>query len=980
VPKRPDAAKTAPPRHRLEGLLRAASLIFALVVLAATISHVDQLWRAMRADAEARAGTLARILSKDVGRNLASIQLQFDAVNEALAAHGRAPLHGLQPLLAAQTVQNGLVRELALVDAGGRIVGSSDASHVGLEVSGYDFALAAREGRMLVGLPKEGRSFAEPGRAHEGRRFARSGFLTVSWLPPGNPEALMLVAVIGADTLVNELHGLAGDDLISLAIHRYDGQLLATDAEPLLDPRASSPIFEQFIPTREQGGFTDQLSDGSRWIAHFDTTDDYPVLVEVRLPEATVTGRWRRELVEPLVGMALMLLVIGGYTVILNRSLRQQEGYMRRVKTQERRLRNILDTAADGIITIDQRGLILEYNLAAEAILQLPAAEAVGRPLTDVLPPDMAGHQAHLERYLATGRTTVIGKGRTVETRRRDGKPLVVNLAVSEVVDQGQRYFTGIIRDVTGIHEAEQRFETLFQRSGEPHLLFVEAGLVDCNEAAVALLRAPDRAALLGQRIEQLAATSSDSQSAAPGDALRSSIDLARSAGVARLEWTVQALDGTRVPVEMTLTPIRLAENDALLVAWHDIAERQRYESDLRAARDAAETAAAAKANFLAVMSHELRTPMTGIMGMIELLSEYPMSPEQQRFVGALDGSAQSLLRVLNDVLDYSKIEAGGLDLEELELDPLVVAREVVELLTSAASRRGNTLRTEWDADQVPRVRGDPTRLRQLLFNLVGNAIKFTERGTITLRILTGTGSDAHHAGLRFEVRDTGLGIPDEVLPSLFHAFQQADSSTTRRFGGTGLGLAICRRLVEAMGGEIGVESRLGLGSLFWFELRLKSATPPPPLAAPAILPVAASTPAKTERPLRILVAEDNPVNRLLLSTRLRRARHHVVVVEDGVQAVEAARSERFDLVLMDMQMPELDGAGATRQIRQLPEPHRSVPIVALTADALPGFKEQYMQSGLDDYLTKPVDWSALDQVLRRYAPVSVAVAVKEPA
>jgi CheY-like chemotaxis protein len=343
------------------------------------------------------------------------------------------------------------------------------------------------------------------------------------------------------------------------------------------------------------------------------------------------------------------------------------------------------------------------------------------------------------------------------------------------------------------------------------------------------------------------------------------------------------------------------------------------------------------------------------------------MSAEQKRFVSALDTSARSLLRVLNDVLDFSKIEAGALRLEEVAFDPLDVAREVVQVFGNAASRKGNEIRTTWTEAAIPRVEGDPTRLRQVLFNLVGNAVKFTERGTITLEVGALPGSDEERVALRFEVTDTGVGIPDEVLPALFRPFQQADSSTTRRFGGTGLGLAICRRLAEAMGGEIGVDSKAGRGSRFWFEVRMRRAGPAESTSSQSLAPEPLA--AAGSRGLKILVAEDNAVNRLLISTRLRRATHHVVLVEDGVQAVQAVRDGDFDLVLMDMQMPELDGAGATRQIRRIEGGRGRVPIVALTADALPEFREHYMKAGLDDYLTKPVDWDALERVLARFAP-----------
>ncbi|MEI7446076.1 MAG: PAS domain S-box protein, partial [Burkholderiales bacterium] len=966
---KPAARFAAWPLLRQERLIGLISLLCALVVVGATLAHALQLRDAIQAAAESRLQTLARILAKEVNRTLLQTRGLLDQVDDALGDPASARGPALDALLESLPRQQTLLREIAIVDANGRVVASSDRRHVGRDVSGYDFARRERDERLHVGVPKAGRSFAAVSGAGEGEAHALDGFVTLSRASRADPSRPLVVAVMGSDSLVGDLKFMAGEEEISLVLYRYDGRLLAASDRAPLERRTPHPIFDAFIPERETGGFADRPGDARIWRGHFDTTADFPVVVEVRTPQAAITARWERELVSPFLILLVTLTAVALYTGLAASALRNRARSEMQAATQERRLRNILDTAADGIVTIDSRGNVREYNRAAESIFGVPAAEAIGRPLAELLPPEHAGaHQDHVGRYLSTGDGSVVGRARTIVTQRKDGRPMELQLAVSEVVDQGEHLFTGIVRDVTDVRQAEQRFRTLFQRSGEPHLLFDATGLVDCNDAAAMLLRADRRDVLLGRRLASLAPPEQDGRPSA--EVLSQAAAEARADGVKRLVWTARALDGTEFPVEMTLTPIRLGSSDAMLVAWHDIAERQRHERALREARDAAESAASAKAQFLAMMSHELRTPMTGIIGMVDLLHDSRMTDEQRHFVEVLRGSAQSLLTVLNDVLDYSKIEAGRLELERIDFRPEAVAREVVALLANAASERGNTLTIRWAPESARAVRGDPTRLRQVLFNLVGNAIKFTERGSVTIE------GDARPTGdgrvvLRLAVRDTGVGIAPDVLPTLFRPFQQADSSTTRRFGGTGLGLAICRRLVEAMDGTIEVDSRPGDGSTFRVELRVgvaerdpgEAAAPAPALRAPGV------------RGLRLLVAEDNPTNRLLVGTRLRRAQHHVDLVENGLQAVEAVRRTRYDLVLMDMQMPELDGVGATRAIRALPGPEARVPIVALTADALPEFRERYMSSGLDDYLTKPIDWAALETVLARFAPAREASA-----
>jgi PAS domain S-box-containing protein len=439
-------------------------------------------------------------------------------------------------------------------------------------------------------------------------------------------------------------------------------------------------------------------------------------------------------------------------------------------------------------------------------------------------------------------------------------------------------------------------------------------------------------------------------------DVLEMIAALSEGGGAATLEYRQIAKDGSPVWIETSFTVACdeiTGDPVEVICLSREINARKALEQDLVDARERAEAAAAAKADFMANMTHELRTPLNAIVGFAGVLKgSADLTQRDARHVGLIDDASGALLTVVNDVLDFSKLESGAFELDPQPFDPLALARSAAALVAGQAASQGLSLEVGADGVIEP-VSGDGPRLRQVLLNLLSNALKFTSHGGVTLRLAQRPAGDGAVA-LRIVVADTGIGISPQKQVAVFERFSQADASVSRRFGGTGLGLAICRRIVELMGGTIGVQSREGRGSTFWLELEL-------PLAAGAAAPGAKGAVAELDRPLRLLLVEDVAVNRELVRVILESFDIEIDAATNGAEAIDAVGRAAYDLVLMDVQMPVMDGLTAAAHIRALPDPAmRRLPIIAMTANVLPDQVQRCLNAGMNGHVGKPINPAAL--------------------
>ncbi|MBS4016874.1 MAG: response regulator [Dechloromonas sp.] len=993
-------------------LLIGLQVVLIVAVLLGSLSHVLRL----RQDAldshleDARAH--ARVFEEQLTQTLSLADLSLQAMPELIDGaqiDEKATARQLEGMLRRLL----FLRSLSIADEHGRILVSSNPDNVGQQIDSKDFQ-PPREGNetasfLRIGVPWQGRDLADA-----------SPSTTRSPIPPDSPNffpvireaqvgarRLQMVAALNPDYFINHFSHHIDPQLTQVEILDYHGIVMLSSRVDLMPGSlhlSGSPLAE--MRDSEIGSRAEDIDGGRQMLSAYRASRSYPLFVLVHIDREQALQQWYAEAKITLAVTGIALLVIITLSLLLIGRIRRGLINEARLHHERQLAAQVFENSTSGVLVTDAERRILAVNPHLEKVSGFNARELIGQT------PRIFSSGRHDDGFYRQMWETIdehdIWRGEIIN-QRKDGRLIEEWLTISVVRDShGQLVnYLGVFEDIT-----EQRLQAL-------RLKRQLAALQALNE--IATIKGLDPREILRQGLrlasEHLhleygiishidpAANSyrievqvcpdgllADNQEFPLGDTFCAEIirqdKLFQLVNAAESEYCnhpsfrefkLASFLGTPIRVDGALygtinfSSRQHRDHDfdpsdlefiQLLARWAGaVIERMRAHEQLDKARAAAEAASVAKGNFLANMSHEIRTPMNGVIGMADLLLATPLNAEQRDYAETIRHSADGLLGLINDVLDFSKVEAGKLEVENIPFAPAEILHDTLALLGHSAGTKEIALNGTIDPAVPARLIGDPGRLRQILINLVGNAVKFTSVGSVCVHF-TGWPDGDDNLRLQISVSDTGIGMAPTVIAGLFSPFFQGDASTTRQFGGTGLGLSICKRLIELMGGSIAVESTPGAGSIFRVEL-------PFAIDRSSALARPASEPGTQLRDgLRVLLVEDNLINQKVAGALLGKLACQHVAVNNGEEALARLREETFDVVLMDCQMPVMDGFEATRRLRagEAGSSSQTTPIVAMTANAMQGDREACLAAGMDDYLAKPVSNAALKQVLIRWS------------
>jgi len=758
---------------------------------------------------------------------------------------------------------------------------------------------------------------------------------------------------------------------------RIEGLLLQQQTWPhekVLVMTSGNLVFEAKIDAGQEGAAWPSLTSGSRLqltgVCSVQIGEDpEPHSFQIRLrsgKDIVVVSRpswWAAQRLLILAIVAAVALTTLAWSVVLGRRVHYQTGIilqrLQREVVLEERYRDLFENANDMVYTHDLEWKLTSLNRVGEQITGYNHQEALGMNLLDMV---AAESRELAKQKIRQSLAEAPACAYEIEIVTRDGRRVPLEVSARVIHQDGKAVgVQGNARDISerrrseqALRDSESRYRLLFERNlAGVYRSTLDGRILDCNEA---FARAYGYASVEEALAQQATSLYADADGR---DAFISR--LRENGSVANLELCMRRKDDSPVWVLENASLLRDENGDLNLIEGTviDITERKRADQAMEQAKEAAEEASRAKGEFLANVSHEIRTPMNGIMGMTELALDSGPNAEQREYLEAIQGSARSLLSVINDILDFSKIEARKLELEPISFDLRPSLNETIKMLGLRVYQKGLTLESHIEPNVPEALVGDPGRLRQVIVNLVGNAIKFTEQGGITFRVNTEP-ADPGEVLLHFAVSDTGIGIPAEKQDLIFEAFTQADGSTTRRFGGTGLGLAISAQLVGMMGGRLWVESEVGKGSTFHFTARFGVSDQPPRPSLPRS--------SDKLRGLPVLVVDDNPVNRRMLEELLLRWEMKPTLVASGLEALDrlqrsADEGGAFPLVLLDAQMPQMDGFEVAARVKEKAQPTQAS-ILMLTSSGQRGDAERCHNLGIVAYLTKPISEEELQAAM----------------